>query len=158
GLALGCDAIAHGAALDAGGHTVAVLAHGLQTIAPSTHRRLAEDILNKGGALVSQYPFGRGVIPQQFAQRDKTQAGMAQGVVLIQSDVQGGSLHASPAAIESGRWLAVPYPTESDRSAGAAKIKANLVLADGPPAARMELLRVKSESALGRVLVLRGKA
>lgn len=157
GLALGCDAIAHQEALDAGGHTVAVLAHGLQTIAPAKNRKLAEDILNNGGALISQYPIGRDAIPQQFAQRDKTQAGMAQGVVMIQSDLQGGSLHASRASIEYGRWLAVPYPTEKDRSRIEPKIQANLRLADGSEAERMDLLRLKSADGLGRILVLRSK-
>lgn len=156
GLALGCDAIAHRVAMEAGGHTVAVLAHGLQTIAPTQHRRLAEEILEKGGALVSQYPIGREAIPQQFVQRDKTQAGMAQGVVMIQSDLQGGSLHASRAAIDYGRWLAVPYPTEADRVSGAPKAKANLMLADGSEDERKELLRRK-DGGLQKVIVLRGK-
>lgn len=157
GLALGCDALAHQAALEAKGHTVAVLAHGLQTIAPAKHRSLAEDILNKGGALVSQYPFGRDAIPQQFVQRDKTQAGMAQGVVMVQSDLQGGSLHASRAAIDYGRWLAVPYPTEADRSSSAAKVQANLVLADGSDSERRELLRRKDDEKVERIIVLRSK-
>lgn len=156
GLALGCDALAHRAALEAGGHTVAVLAHGLQTIAPTQHRRLAEEILEKGGALVSQYPIGREPIPQQFVQRDKTQAGMAQGVVMVQSDLQGGSLHASRAAIDYGRWLAVPYPTEADRASAAAKAKANLLLADGSESERMDLLRRKG-GGLEKLFILRSK-
>lgn len=61
GLALGCDAIAHQEAVDAGGHTVAVLAHGLHTVSPSRHRKLAEDIIQSGGALVSEYPLGHEV-------------------------------------------------------------------------------------------------
>lgn len=157
GLALGCDGIAHQAAVDAGGHTVAVLAHGLQTIAPSKHRKLAEDILNAGGALVSQYPIGRGAIPQQFVQRDKTQVGMAQGVVMVQSDQKGGSLHASRASIDYGRWLAVPYPTEQDRGRNEPKIQANLMLADGSDVQRRELLGGKDNSGLDRIIVLRGK-
>lgn len=156
GLALGCDALAHRAALEAGGHTVAVLAHGLQTIAPTQHRRLAEEILEKGGALVSQYPIGREAIPQQFVQRDKTQAGMAQGVVMIQSDLQGGSLHASRAAIDYGRWLAVPYPTEADRTSNASKAKANLLLADGTESEKIDLLRRK-EGGLEKLFILRSK-
>lgn len=156
GLALGCDAIAHRAAIEARGHTVAVLAHGLQTIAPSTNRRLAEDILEAGGALVSEYPFGREPIPQQFVKRDLTQAGMAQGVVMIQSDLQGGSLHASRAALAYGRWLAVPHPTVFDRTQAAPKIQANLMLSEGSEAERIELLRCKVQD-LERVVVLRSK-
>ena len=157
GLALGCDAIAHRAALDAQGHTVAVLAHGLHTIAPAKHRSLAEDIISAGGALVSQYPFGREVIPQQFAQRDRTQAGLAQGVVMIQSDLKGGSLHASRAILDYARWLAVPYPTETDRAAGEMKVQANLLLADGTVPQKLDLLRCRGEDALSRLIILRSK-
>lgn len=157
GLALGCDAIAHRSAIEANGHTVAVLAHGLQTIAPAKHRRLADEILNAGGALISQYPIGRDAIPQQFAQRDKTQAGMVQGVVMVQSDLKGGSLHASRAAIDYGRWLAVPYPTERDLALRESKIQANLILADGTQQEKADLLHPKDVVNLGNILVLRGR-
>ena len=156
GLAIGCDAIAHKTALDAQGHTVAVLAHGLHTIAPTRHRQLAEDILASGGALVSEYRIGQGAQPQQFVKRDRTQAGMAQGVVMIQSDLKGGSLHASRAALEYQRWLAVPFPTDTDRANGEPKVQANLMIADGSVAQQEELLRCTS-SALNRVILLRGK-
>jgi len=156
GLAIGCDAIAHQSAIDAGGHTVAVLAHGLQTIAPARHRKLAEDILSAGGALVSEYPFGREVQRQQYVKRDRTQAGMAQGVVMIQSDLVGGSLHASRAAMDYGRWLAIPYPTGKDLDRNEPKIQANLLIAEGSDAERSELLRCPV-NALKHVLVLRSR-
>lgn len=157
GLALGCDAIAHQTAIDAKGHTVAVLAHGLQTIAPTQHRKLADDILASGGALVSEFPFGKAAIPQQFVRRDRTQAGLAQGVVMVQSDLKGGSLHASRAALDYDRWLAVPYPTEKDREAGEAKVQANLMLADGTEAERMVLLHLKVPGTLSKLVVLKTK-
>lgn len=156
GLALGCDAIAHRAALNAGGHTVAVLAHGLHTIAPTQNRQLADDILEAGGALVSQYRFGREAIPAQFVERDQTQAGMAQGVVMIQSDLAGGSLHAARASLGYGRWLAVPYPTEADFSRCDEKIQSNLLLADGCAEEKMKLLAC-SEDKLQRLIILRSK-
>lgn len=156
GLAIGCDAIAHQTALDCRAHTVAVLAHGLHTIAPTRHRRLAEEIVERGGALVSEYRFGQDAQKQQFVKRDKTQAGLAKGVVMIQSDLIGGSLHASRASLEYGRWLAIPYPTDKDRDRGEAKVQANLVIADGTNAEVMDLLRCPHE-ALGRVIILRGR-
>lgn len=156
GLAIGCDAIAHQEALDAQAHTVAVLAHGLHTIAPSRHRRLADAILERGGALVSEYMIGEDAKPQQFVKRDRTQAGLAQGVVMIQSDLKGGSLHASRAALEYGRWLAVPYPTHIDRANMEPKIQANLVIAEGPPAARSELLRLRDPHS-AQLITLRSK-
>ncbi len=156
GLALGCDAIAHQAALSKDGHTVAVLAHGLHTVAPKANWRLAEEILNGGGALVSEHGFGVEPRPEYFAKRDRIQAGLAQGVVMIQSDHKGGSLHASRAALDYGRWLAVPYPTELDRQNGEPKVQANLTFAEGRNQERMELLRC-AESALERVIILRSR-
>jgi DNA processing protein len=156
GLAKGCDAIAHQAAIDHGGHTVAVVAHGLHTVAPKTNLRLAEDILNKGGALVSEYRFGVEPRPEFFVKRDRIQAGLAQGVVMIQSDHKGGSLHASRAALDYGRWLAVPYPTEPDRLNREPKVQANMTFADGTQQERMELLRCE-DSALNRVIILRSR-
>lgn len=156
GLALGCDGLAHRAALDSGGHTVAVLAHGLQMIAPSQHRKLAEEILKSGGALISEYPFGQKVFSQQFVKRDRTQAGMAQGVVMIQSDIKGGSLHASRAALDYERWLAVPLPTSVDRNNKEPKVMANLLIAEGEWVDKANLLKCKREQ-LNNVLVLRTK-
>jgi DNA processing protein len=152
GLALGIDAAAHQAALDVGGHTVAVLAHGLQTIAPRQHASLAERILAGGGALVSEYPYGVGVYPPQFVRRDRTQAGLSQGVLMVQSDLTGGSLHASRAAVEYGRPLAVPRPTPRDVGAGESKVQANLVLL-GSAREAAALLQCR-EDALGRLMAL----
>lgn len=156
GLAVGCDTVAHETALEANGHTVAVLAHGLHIISPSQNRRLAERILDSGGALVSEYPFGQGAYPHQFVKRDKYQAGLAKGVVMVQSDLEGGSLHASRAAVEYGRWLAVPYPTKQDLARSEPKVQANLLLAVGRPEERASLLRCQ-ERDLARLVVLRSK-
>lgn len=157
GLALGCDASAHQASVDAGAHTVAVLAHGLQTVTPTQHRQLADNILASGGALVSEFPFGQEPQPQLFARRDRTQAGLAEGVIMVQSGVDGGSLHACRAALSYGRWVAVPYPTERDRKAAAAVIGANLVLAEGSDEQRTELIACET-AALKRVMILRDRS
>lgn len=156
GLAIGCDSIAHTAALDAGGHTVAVLAHGLQMIAPSQNKKLADRILNSGGALVSEYPFGRAVQRQQYVKRDRTQAGLAQGVIMIQSDIVGGSLHASRAALDYHRWLAVPFPTEKDRNSMEPKIQANMLIALGSNSEKANLLKC-SDGGIKSILILKSK-
>jgi DNA processing protein len=145
GLALGCDAIAHRATVAAGGHTVAVLAHGLQTVAPASHKGLAEEIVDSGGALVSEFAFGVEPIPAQFVRRDKTQAGLARGVVMVQSDVDGGSLHASRAAISYGRWLAVPVPTARDLATDETKVRANVFLTGQDKGAQRSLLHCAYE-------------
>lgn len=156
GLAIGCDAIAHRMALERGAHTVAVLAHGLQTIAPSRNKDLAQQILDAGGALVTEYRYGQGIQKQQYVKRDRIQAGMAQGVVMIQSDLVGGSLYASRASVEYGRWLAVPVATDRDKENGEPKVQANLLLANGDDKARADLLRCPP-SALRRIFIIRSK-
>jgi DNA processing protein len=145
GLALGCDGVAHKAALDCGGHTVAVLAHGLHTIAPKSHESLAKRILANGGALVTEFVFGEEPIPRYFATRDKTQAGMSRGVIMIQSDLIGGSLHASRASLGYGRILAVPSVTERDLANQEPKTEANRVLVEGSDSQKMELLKCKPQ-------------
>ena len=157
GLALGCDAAAHRAALACGGRTVAVLAHGLQTVAPKQHAELAEAIVAKGGALVTEYPYGADVAPHQFVQRDRIQAGLSRGVVMVQSDLDGGSLHASRASLRYGRLLAIPRATQSDVEVAHPKIKANRVLADGSAEERAKLLQCDA-AALNRVRVLTSKS
>lgn len=157
GLALGCDGVAHQASLDAGGHTVAVMAHGLHTVAPAKHRGLAERILSDGGALVSEFPLGMSAHARMFVQRDRTQAGLAKGVVMIQSDLKGGSLHASRAALKFQRWLAVPYPTDKDLLNKEAKIQANLMISNGDIISKMKLLSC-SRQDLQNIRVLRSRA
>jgi DNA processing protein len=156
GLAMGCDALAHHAALEAGGHTVAVLAHGLHTIAPRQNEGLARKILDGGGALVTEYAFGEDPIPPNFVKRDRIQAGLARGVVMVQSDLTGGSLHASRAALEYGRLLAVPVPTERDRSIGDKKIEANLVCAGDCDPDKLRLLHCQVGD-LKRLMLLNGR-
>lgn len=75
---------------------------------------------------------------------------------MVQSDLTGGSLHASKAAIKYGRWLAVPAPTDADRTSQAPKVEANLLLVDGPDEERAKLLACGVED-LQRVRVLRSR-
>lgn len=157
GLAIGCDGAAHSACLDAGGHTVAVMAHGLQTIMPTQHRALAERVLGSGGTLVSEFPFGQEPQAPLFARRDRTQAALAHGVIMVQSSLDGGSLHAARAALDYQRWLAVPYPTERDRLSGGSTIAANMVLAEGTPEQQQSLLHCDAE-ALRHLTILRDKS
>lgn len=157
GLAIGCDSIAHKSALNNYGHTVAVLAHGLQTIAPLRHKKLAAEIIESGGALVTEYPFGEEARPQNFVKRDRIQAALASGVVMVQSDVKGGSLHASRASLDYNRWLASPYPTALDIQNAEAKIQANLLFGGCEDEKKAELLKCKPEE-LSRLITLRSKS
>lgn len=105
GLALGCDTIAHRACLRAGGRTAAVLAHGLVQVYPAANRRLAGAILDRGGCLVSEHPPE--VKPQAayFVRRNRIQAALGDGVVVIESGRRGGTMHTAAACRQQGKPL-----------------------------------------------------
>lgn len=110
GLALGVDAAAHRGCLDGSGVTVAVLAGGLDNIQPSSNRELANDILRHGGALVSEYPVGTRPIAANFVKRNRIQAGLSGGVLLIQAAERSGSMVTCEHALSDGRILGVYRP------------------------------------------------
>lgn len=145
GLALGIDAAAHVAALDAGGHTMAVLAHGLQTIYPRQHAALAERILDQGGALVSEYPFGTPLVPSRLIERDRIQAGLSQAVIMVQSKSDGGSMHAAKAALRYGRRLFVPTPLDADLAGDNPAIEIPRMLTQSSPEEICALFRCDEE-------------
>jgi DNA processing protein len=119
GLALGVDAIAHKAALEAGGVTIAVLGHGLDRIYPSTNRNLGLRILENGGALVSDYPTGTHPDKHTFPERNRIIAGLSRAVIITEADASSGSLITANFALSCGREvMAVPGNITSERSAG----------------------------------------
>ena len=85
GLALGVDAIAHQAALDAGGLTIAMLPSPLEKIYPASHRRLAEQIIAQGGALISEYPEGTEAYRWNFIGRNRLIAGLADATLITEA-------------------------------------------------------------------------
>ena len=97
GLALGCDAVALKEALDCGGKAVAVMPCGLDEVYPKTNRKLAEELLEKGGCLVSEYPPGVHPRKESFVARDRLQA-LFSGLVIVVESRQG-----------SGTWHTVEY-------------------------------------------------
>ena len=103
GLAYGVDIRAHEAALDEGLPTVAVLAHGLDTLYPSAHRRIAEEILRDGGAWVSEYPPGVKPYRQAFVARNRIIAGLSAATIVVEAGERSGSLSTASYALESGR-------------------------------------------------------
>jgi len=103
GLAIGCDTGGHIGCLTAGGRTAAVLAGGLDKVYPASNRRLADEILAKGGALISEYPPYAQPYRAAFVERDRLQAALSDGVFVIETREQGGSHHAVRFAKEYGR-------------------------------------------------------
>ena len=109
GLALGLDAAAHRAALEANGLCLAVLPSPLDNIVPTTNRRLAQQILDKGGALVSEYSPGTPPLKQNFIARNRIVAGLAEVVVITEAGAKSGAIYTANFGLEQGKEvLAVP--------------------------------------------------
>jgi DNA processing protein len=106
GLAKGCDTVAHRGCLDAHGKTVAILGGGIDYIYPKENRPLADEILNTGGCLLSEYKPGMKPQPSFFVERDRLQSGLSQAVIVIETDVKGGSMHTVGFALSQNRLVA----------------------------------------------------
>ena len=122
GLAIGVDTLAHEAALAANGHTVAVLANGLESVYPRRNASLAARILDAGGAWLSESPFGTPAIPHNLIRRDRLQSGMSAGTIVMQTGLRGGSMHTVRFTLLQGRKLFAPVPrgrhAEEEKSKG----------------------------------------
>lgn len=118
GLAYGVDVAAHKAALDNGLPTVAVLAHGLDRIYPSSHRSIAMEMLRNGG-LLTDYPMGTEPERFNFVGRNRIVAGLSDATLVIESAEKGGSLITAGLAFGYNREvLALPGRATDSRSAG----------------------------------------
>lgn len=112
GLAHGCDAMAHEGCIDAEGVGVGVLAHGLDMVYPAANRGLAKLLLEHGGCLASEYPIGAKPIRSAFAERDRIQSGLSDAVLVIETDIGGGTMHTVKFACAQKRKLACIAHTE----------------------------------------------
>lgn len=119
GLAIGVDGIAHTAALEAKGLTLAVLGNGLPDIYPSTHAELAKRIVDQGGAIVTEYEEGRPVMSHQFLERNRIVSGLADAILITEAAARSGTLNTAAHALEQGKEVfVVPGNITSPMSVG----------------------------------------
>ena len=113
GLARGCDTYAHVGCVEAAGVGVAVMGTGLDRLHPRSNYALADRILESGGCLVSEYALGTRPTKWSFAERDRIQSGLSDGVLVIETDVVGGTMHTVRYARRQGRPLGcIVHPDE----------------------------------------------
>ncbi len=121
GLALGIDGIAHRAALDAGLRTIAIPGSGLseKVLYPTSHLGLAREIVESGGALISEFADDFRATPYSFPQRNRIMAGMSHATFVIEAELKSGTLITSKYAIEYNRDVfTVPHSIFSKTSEG----------------------------------------
>ncbi|MBI2195871.1 MAG: DNA-protecting protein DprA [Candidatus Levybacteria bacterium] len=119
GMALGVDAVAHKAAIDANGKTIAVLGNGVDLPHPRENEKLYEEILDNGGAIISEYPPGMPPSAGSFPARNRIVAGISDGVLVTEGASDSGSLITANFGFEFGRKVfAVPGPITSSLSKG----------------------------------------
>jgi DNA processing protein len=127
GLALGIDGAAHRGCLAAGGITIAVLGSGVDVLYPIRHRQLAQEILDSGGAVVSEYPPGTRPEPWRFPERNRIIAGMSRAVVVVEAAERSGALITARLALDMNLDVfAVPGDIDRPTSRGA-----NQLIRDG---------------------------
>lgn len=125
GLALGIDAMAHRGALSVGTPlpTVAILGNGLDSVYPTSHERLADDVLAAGGLLVSQFEPDEKPYPSNFLNRNRIISGVGLGTIVIQASKRSGSLVTARYALEEGRdVMAIPGSIFDQRHDGTNKL------------------------------------
>ena len=126
GLAYGVDVIAHRAALEAGGRTIAVMGSGVDRIYPPHHARLAADIV-RNGALLSEYPMGAAPDAPNFPRRNRLISGLTLGTLVVEAYPTGGALITAELALEQNREVfAVPAAIDNDAGRGT-----NALIRDG---------------------------
>jgi DNA processing protein len=118
GMALGIDGAAHRGALKANGATIAVVGTGLDIVYPARHRELAHQIVERG-LILSEFAIGTPSRAQNFPRRNRIISGLALGTLVVEANVQSGSLITAKLAAEQGREVfAIPGSIHSPVSKG----------------------------------------
>ncbi|MCH7667936.1 MAG: DNA-protecting protein DprA [Acidobacteria bacterium] len=127
GLARGVDGAAHKGTVRGGGHGCVVLGSGVDVLYPPEHRSLARQLVDSGGAVVSEYPLGADPRPWRFPPRNRIISALADAVIVVEADVKGGALITASLALDQGvPVFAVPGDVNRRTSRGC-----NLLIRDG---------------------------
>lgn len=119
GLALGVDGIAHRAVLDVGGRTIAVLGNGLGDIYPRSHNQLGQQIIQGGGALISEYEPHVPARGFQFLERNRIVSGLSDAILITEASARSGTINTAHHALDQGKEVfVVPGNITSPLSAG----------------------------------------
>lgn len=119
GLALGVDGIAHTAALETGGITIAILANALPDIRPRTNREIGERIINNSGAIISEQDDNEPLGKWSFLQRNRIVAGLSDAILITEASARSGTLNTAARALEQGKEVfVVPGNITSPMSMG----------------------------------------
>ena len=119
GLARGIDTAAHKGAMRGGGKTIAVMGTGIDAVYPKENTKLVREILNSGGAVVSQFPLGTPPLKDNFPYRNRIISGLSLGVLIVEATERSGSLITARLATEQNREvMAVPGNITSRNSFG----------------------------------------
>ena len=113
GLAQGIDRCVHNATLENNGFTIAVLAHGLHTISQKNKDSLEKKILENKGLIISEYPLGTTSNKGFFIERDRVQSGLSKAVFVVETKINGGTMHTANFCKKQSRELfTLKHPEE----------------------------------------------
>jgi DNA processing protein len=119
GLAYGVDVCAHQAALEVGGQCIAVLACGLDRMYPAAHARIGEEIIARGGVILSEYPDRTTPMQYRFLERNRLISGLSDAVIITEAAQRSGTLNTAAHALNHGKpVLCAPGNITSQLSAG----------------------------------------
>jgi len=161
GLARGIDSAAHKGSLAVEGAQIAVLGTGIDRCYPVENDKLVENILQKKGAVISEFPPGTAPLKKNFPCRNRIIAGLAWGVLVIEATEYSGSLVTARFALETGRELfAIPHNITSKGGVGpniliqkGAKLvaRAEDIIEEMPPFLKSKLARVQNAAGDGDI-------